>query len=279
MKAIQVAAIAHAINSAYCLAIGDKVAPPLTECPEDMQQGILAGVQLHIDNPDTTPEQSHESWLADKLANGWTYGEEKDFEKKTHPCCRPYAELPESQKVKDHLFRAVVHALKDVPDAEDAVAEALAKIPASLTVAAAVQPSAVAGAGLVGVEYIGRRELWRDTTYDSGLTFTSGQIRGVPQYLARKLLRHVDLFKQVELPAAEPVHDDTAALLAKPTKAAVEREEQQQDFAVIDQVNQMTDKDALITFAARQNLKLTKTMKVETMRERIVDQIKRFGTQ
>lgn len=278
MKAIQIAAIAHAINSAYCLAIGDKVAPPFTEFPEDMQQGILAGVQLHIDKPDTTPEQSHEFWLADKLANGWTYGEEKDFEKKTHPCCRPYAELPESQKVKDYLFRAAVHALKDVPDAEDAVAEALAKIPAALTTAAAAQP-AVVGAGLVGVEYIGRRELWRDSTYDSGLTFTSGQIRGVPQYLARKLLRHVDLFKQVELPAAEPVQDDTAALLAKPTKVATQREEQQQDFAVIDQVNQMTDRDALIAFADRQNLKLTKTMKVETMRERIVDHIKRFGTQ
>ncbi|HCR1482214.1 acetyltransferase, partial [Pseudomonas aeruginosa] len=68
MKPILIATIAHAINSAYCLAIGDKVAPPFAECPEDMQRGILAGVQLHLDNPDTTPEQSHESWLADKLA-------------------------------------------------------------------------------------------------------------------------------------------------------------------------------------------------------------------
>ncbi|HCG0442340.1 TPA: acetyltransferase, partial [Pseudomonas aeruginosa] len=117
MKPILIATIAHAINSAYCLAIGDKVAPPFAECPEDMQRGILAGVQLHLDNPDTTPEQSHESWLADKLANGWVHGEVKDFEAKTHPCCVPYAELPESQKVKDYLFRAVVHALKDIPDA------------------------------------------------------------------------------------------------------------------------------------------------------------------
>ena len=83
---------------------------------------------MHLANPDATPEQSHESWLEQKIADGWVYGAVKDPDAKTHPCCVPYEELPVEQKAKDYLFRAVVHALKDIPDAEDAVAQALASL-------------------------------------------------------------------------------------------------------------------------------------------------------
>jgi hypothetical protein len=56
------------------------------------------------------PEQSHESWWAEKQRTGWTYGPVKDAEKKTHPCCVPYAELPREQQRKDALFFAIVKA-------------------------------------------------------------------------------------------------------------------------------------------------------------------------
>ncbi len=35
----------------------------------------------------------------------------KDAEKKEHPCFVPYAELPAKQRMKDHLFGAVVRTL------------------------------------------------------------------------------------------------------------------------------------------------------------------------
>ena len=41
------------------------------------------------------------------------YGEEKDPERKVHPCMVPFNELPREQQAKDFIFRAVVHALKD----------------------------------------------------------------------------------------------------------------------------------------------------------------------
>jgi hypothetical protein len=71
----------------------------------------MTGVKLHLENPSATPENSHESWLAEKAAAGWKFGPKKDPEKKEHPCFRPYAELPADQKAKDYLFRAVVHSL------------------------------------------------------------------------------------------------------------------------------------------------------------------------
>ena len=43
----------------------------------------------------------HEVWAATRLAQGWTYGSQRDDERKTHPCPVPYEELPEEEKVFD----------------------------------------------------------------------------------------------------------------------------------------------------------------------------------
>lgn len=108
----QVARIAHEINKAYCEAIGDNSQPSWEEAPAWQKDSIMLGVNLHW-GQDVGPEASHESWMAQKLADGWVYGPEKNPELKTHPCIRPFHELPQEQQVKDFLFRAVVHALRD----------------------------------------------------------------------------------------------------------------------------------------------------------------------
>jgi hypothetical protein len=64
-----------------------------------------------LDNPNTTPEASHESWMAEKVAAGWVYGPTKDPVAKTHPCIVAYSELPPEQRAKDHLFGAIVRSL------------------------------------------------------------------------------------------------------------------------------------------------------------------------
>lgn len=70
----------------------------------------MNGVEFHIKNK-TTPEDSHKNWMEHKLKDGWKYGEVKDEVLKTHPCLVPYNELPENQKVKDYLFKAVVDSI------------------------------------------------------------------------------------------------------------------------------------------------------------------------
>lgn len=43
----------------------------------------------------------HDVWAAGRIAEGWTYGEMKDAERKTTPLLIPYDELPESEKEYD----------------------------------------------------------------------------------------------------------------------------------------------------------------------------------
>jgi len=46
-------------------------------------------------------ENTHEIWAAERIAEGWTYGEFRDDGKKTHPGLVPYSELSESEKQYD----------------------------------------------------------------------------------------------------------------------------------------------------------------------------------
>lgn len=43
----------------------------------------------------------HEVWAKNRMAEGWTYGPERDDTHKKHPCLVPYEELPENEKEYD----------------------------------------------------------------------------------------------------------------------------------------------------------------------------------
>lgn len=105
---------AHEANRAYCIAIGDTSQPPWEDAPDWQRSSACNGVRGALSG--NTPEQSHESWLAEKAATGWAYGPVKDPEAKLHPCFVPYADLPEAQRAKDAIFTTVVrvvgHALR-----------------------------------------------------------------------------------------------------------------------------------------------------------------------
>jgi len=114
MIEIDVAKIAHEINRAYCQAIGDDSQVAWADAPTWQKDSALAGVVFQLENPDSPPSASHDSWLKKKEAEGWKYGKVKDPEKKEHPCFVPFDELPKEQQAKDFLFKAVVRQL--MPD-------------------------------------------------------------------------------------------------------------------------------------------------------------------
>lgn len=63
-----------------------------------------SSVQLSADLLELTEkiaENVHEVWAVGRVAEGWTYGEVRDDEKKTTPCLVPYGELPEGEKEYD----------------------------------------------------------------------------------------------------------------------------------------------------------------------------------
>lgn len=106
----QIARVCHEANKGYCDAIGDRSQVAFDDAPEWQRSSAIAGVSVALEG--ASPEQLHESWAAQKMSDGWVYGEQKDSVNKTHPCLVPYAELPEAQKTKDALFAAIVSALR-----------------------------------------------------------------------------------------------------------------------------------------------------------------------
>lgn len=52
----------------------------------------------------------HDVWAQGRIADGWTYGEQRDDKLKTHPCLVPYEELPDAEREYDR--QTAVQTLK-----------------------------------------------------------------------------------------------------------------------------------------------------------------------
>ena len=108
---LNIAAVTHEANRAWCEVNGDFSQPPWHSAPDWQRESAIAGVRFHLDNPDADASASHEAWFLQKFADGWKYDSIKNPEKKEHPCMVPFDQLPPVQQAKDRLFKAIVHAL------------------------------------------------------------------------------------------------------------------------------------------------------------------------
>lgn len=106
----QIARIAHEVNREWCAFNGDQSQPTWDNAPDWQRNSAINGVAFHRENPSAGDSASHDSWMAEKVADGWVYGDVKDPEAKTHPCIVPFEQLPREQQFKDRLFRTIVHA-------------------------------------------------------------------------------------------------------------------------------------------------------------------------
>lgn len=106
-----IARVCHEANRVLQLASDDENPSYPWHLAQDWQKAsAIEGVKVALEG--ATAEELHESWARQKLADGWVYGPFKDEGIKTHPCLVPYSELPEEQRIKDHMFRAIVKSFK-----------------------------------------------------------------------------------------------------------------------------------------------------------------------
>lgn len=64
----------------------------------------LSGIELPeslLALTDRIAENVHDVWAAGRIAQGWTYGTERNDTLKTNPCLVPYSALPDSEKAYD----------------------------------------------------------------------------------------------------------------------------------------------------------------------------------
>jgi hypothetical protein len=251
MTPVQIAQVAHEVNRAYCASIGDDSQPAWADAPDWQRASALAGVEMHLANPDATPEQSHESWLAQKTADGWTYGPVKNAELKQHPCLMPYDGLPPEQKSKDYLFRAVVHVLAGMKPPE---APPEARV-------------VISDSAYTPIRYIGKRDTYTDGAYQSHITWNRGETKPVPADIAAKLLQHPDQYQ-----LGDPI---TTELPPVPVKKADDTEERLQD--VRDSIQAMT-KAGLMSFTqTNYRIKMDKNQPIASMRAQAIQLVDQFG--
>jgi hypothetical protein len=106
----EIAQVTHEANRVIQLIQGDPApSPHWDDAPPWQRDSAVDGVRNALDG--VTSEESHENWVKFKAELGWVYGEAKNEMAKTHPCLVSYAGLPPEQKIKDHLFLAIVKAL------------------------------------------------------------------------------------------------------------------------------------------------------------------------
>jgi hypothetical protein len=102
-----IARLAHRVNNIYRFSLGEPIerwddASPFTK------RSVIAGVEARLSGRARNPVDSHNGWLALRKAEGWRHGPNRDEKLKTHPCFKPYLELPPEQRVKNSLFIAAV---------------------------------------------------------------------------------------------------------------------------------------------------------------------------
>ena len=107
----RIAECCHEANRALCEAFGDWSQPMWADAPDWQKDSAIAGVAFHMDNPDAGPAASHESWMEQKIEDGWIWGPTKSEDYKVHPCLEPYDNLPPEQQAKDFIFCAIVVTL------------------------------------------------------------------------------------------------------------------------------------------------------------------------
>lgn len=109
----QVAQICNDANKAYCNSIGDYSPVSWDLQTEEFKQSSVKGVQFRLENLNATSEDQHNSWMKERLDNGWVFGEITDKPNKIHNCLKPYSELPEEQRVKDYIFAGIVKSVAE----------------------------------------------------------------------------------------------------------------------------------------------------------------------
>ena len=107
---IRAAQVVHEAIRALQYVQGDDAPSPPWHCaPDHLKATCLDGIRRALAGE--TPEQHHEAWCEWKRRHGWVLGDRKDDDARTHPCLKPYRDLPRHQQVKDLVFLAVAREM------------------------------------------------------------------------------------------------------------------------------------------------------------------------
>ena len=83
----------------YLVVVSSKAIEEYIPCPLDLSDVELTSDLIEL--REAIAENAHEVWAANRYADGWRYGEQRDDIKKLHPDMIPYSKLSEGEKDYD----------------------------------------------------------------------------------------------------------------------------------------------------------------------------------
>lgn len=109
-----IAEFVHETLSVWARQRGMPDYPNWADAEDWMRASTIESVEHVLNNPRAAPGAQHVQWMEQKQRDGWTFGDKKDAEAKTHPMLVPFSELPEDERAKDAIIIAVVQALSSL---------------------------------------------------------------------------------------------------------------------------------------------------------------------
>lgn len=106
-----IAETVHEAVRAWARANGQDAIPAWSDAADWMKASSRESAKFVLAHPGAGASAQHDQWMAQRLSAGWTYGEMRDEALKTHPMLVAYSELPQFEKKKDELVRAIVAVL------------------------------------------------------------------------------------------------------------------------------------------------------------------------
>ncbi|MBI1625184.1 hypothetical protein [Comamonas suwonensis] len=137
------------------------------------------------------------------------------------------------------------------------------------------------------VKYIGRRSPYVDRLYGTNLSFERGQVRSLPSQIAKRFLRHADMFASCKDEQAASSQDgQSSAQLVDDTLQTLEQAQKLQDEQrdkdtqrqqLIDQIMNM-DKEGVQQFAKDSyNQVVPKNLSLDNMRTKVLSMLDQYG--
>lgn len=107
-----IAKLCHQLNRAFSAAVlSDHTHKTWEESTPEIRRSTYEGVRTFLEDPTLTPEQMHEKWKQYKLDEGWTYGNMRDEDARTHPNLVNYFRLHPHEQFKDVMFVVICRTL------------------------------------------------------------------------------------------------------------------------------------------------------------------------
>lgn len=107
----KIACVAYTAIRTWCIRTKQEVSPEWTDLPDDYADHIkIVVARAFADMKTPSAKQLHERCLKDGKTAGWGYGAQVDREKKLHPDILPWEQMTMDQRMKDHIFSAVIRA-------------------------------------------------------------------------------------------------------------------------------------------------------------------------